>query len=80
VKILTIVFLIWLAPAILVLCAMVWSLWPWRASGEELAPDQAGPLDTVKISALGQNGDGLENRQPGPDDECEDDLESLAGR
>jgi hypothetical protein len=79
VKLLTIVSLIWLAPAILVLLAMAWSLRPRKTSREELLTERPVLLDAT-ISASKQKRDDQQDEQPGHDDECKDDLKSLAER
>jgi hypothetical protein len=68
VKLLTIAFLIWVAPAFLVLLAMTWSLWPRKKSREEGAAERP-VLSNAAIAPSAQEREGHQHEQPGRDDE-----------
>lgn len=76
VKLLTIMFLIWIAPAVLVLLAMTWSLWLRKRSCEELGAERSVLLDPV-IPPSTRAREGQQDGEQGHDDLRKDDLKSL---
>jgi hypothetical protein len=80
VKLLYIMALFWVAPAILVLLAMAWSLWPKKTARDELVTELEPVLPDTTTSASEQKRYDQQHEQPGKGNECDDDLKSVAER
>ena len=78
-KLLTVLVLIWIAPAVVALFAMTWSLWRQR-SHEEVVNGAESSVAKALTCASEQKLDDEQGEQPRGSSEREHDLESVIGR